>query len=267
MAPERVERKAFGEGLSRLNQHTVQMAGLAQQAIRTAVDGLIKRNVDDSKRVFEIDREIFKLQRLVEGECTDLIALYAPVARDLRTVTTVLKISTDLDRIGRGARNIAESALELAHGDPPKPKKFEKISRVADLAIHMVDQAVRAFVERDDRTVREMGQFDDVVDGLYREIFDDLVAGMKDRTLDPSIGAQLVLVNRQIERIADHAVNISDRVVYLVSGESGVHSPKGSAGSSPSPPTPAPAVAPPSGAAPSPPSSDAGAPGEPGPHS
>ncbi|HEV2520127.1 MAG TPA: phosphate signaling complex protein PhoU [Thermoplasmata archaeon] len=217
--PERVARKAFGEGLVQLNQHTVEMAGLAQKAVRMAVDSLVNRNDDHAKEVFLLDRQIYRFQQSVEGECTDLIALFAPVARDLRTVMTVLKISTDIDRIGRGARNIAEIALELSQvGD--RPAKLTKISRNADLAIHMVDQSVRAFVEGNDRSVREMGRFDDEVDTLYREIFNDILAGLKDRSLKPETGVRLVLINRHIERIADHAVNIANRVVYLVSGES-----------------------------------------------
>ncbi|MCI4358627.1 MAG: phosphate signaling complex protein PhoU [Thermoplasmata archaeon] len=216
--PERVERKAFGEGLVQLNQHTVEMAGLAQRAVRMAVDSLVHRNDDRAKEVFLLDREIYRLQRAVEGECTDLIALFAPVARDLRTVMTVLKISTDIDRIGRGARNIAEVSLELSQVKQKSPK-LDKISRNADLAIHMVDQSVRAFVEGNDRTVREMGRFDDEVDTLYREIFSDVLAGLNDRTIKPEVGVRLILINRHIERIADHAVNIANRVVYLVSGE------------------------------------------------
>ncbi|MCI4347032.1 MAG: phosphate signaling complex protein PhoU [Thermoplasmata archaeon] len=217
--PEAVVRKAFGEGLIHLNQDMVLMAGLAQSAIRKAVDALIHRNTDEAKEVFQLDREIYRLQRQVEGECTDLIALHAPVARDLRTITTVLKISTDIDRIGRGAKNIAEIALELAPLDPVKPKKLEKLSRNADLAIHMVDQAIRAFVDRNDQGVREMAMFDDAVDNLHQEIFEDIVAGLKDRSLKAEVGTRYILVNRHIERIADHAVNIAERVVYLVSGE------------------------------------------------
>ncbi|HEV2429380.1 MAG TPA: phosphate signaling complex protein PhoU [Thermoplasmata archaeon] len=248
--PERVERKAFGEGLLHLNRNMVRMAELAQSSVRKAVDGLVHRNADEAREVFGLDREIYELQQEIERECTDLIALHAPVARDLRTITTVLKISTDLDRIGRGARNLAEIAIELAPLDPVKPKKLEKISRNADLAIHMVDRAVRAFVERNDQGVRDMASFDDAVDALHREIFDEIVAGLKDRSLRPEVGARYILVNRHIERIADHAVNIADRMVYLVSGETPhrkVTSSEaaGDAPAAPPPPPAAPTPAPP----------------------
>jgi phosphate transport system protein len=217
--PQAVERKVFSEGLAQLNQRITRMAGLSQRAVRKAVDGLIRRDAAECHEVLALDREIYQYQREIDRECIDLIALHAPVARDLRTIMTTLKITTDLDRIGRGARNIADLALELVVLDPVPPEKLAKLSRNADLAIHMVDQAVRAFVERDDEGVREMGRFDDAVDQLHQEIFADLIADMDDGSLLPDVGVRFALVNRHIERIADHAVNIADRVVYLVTGQ------------------------------------------------
>ena len=217
--PQVVERKVFSEGLARLNERITTMAGLSQRAVRKAVDGLIRRDPDECHEVLALDREIYQYQREIDRECTDLIALHAPVARDLRTIMTTLKITTDLDRIGRGARNIADVALELTVLDPVPPEKLAKLSRNADLAIHMVDQAVRAFVERDDRGVREMGKFDDAVDQLHKEIFADLIVDMDNGSLLPEVGVRFALVNRHIERIADHAVNIAERVVYLVTGQ------------------------------------------------
>jgi phosphate transport system protein len=217
--PERAERKVFSEGLTLLNQRITRMAELSQGAVRKAIDGLSRRDAKECREVFALDREIYQYQREVDRECTDLIALHAPVARDLRTIMTTLKISTDIDRIGRGARNLAEVALELTELPPVAPAKLAKLNRNADLAIHMVDQAVRAFVERTDEGVRGMGRFDDAVDELHSEIFNDLIGGMEDGSLSPALGVRLALANRYVERIADHAVNIADRVVYLVSGQ------------------------------------------------
>jgi phosphate transport system protein len=217
--PQTAERKVFSEGLAQLNDRITKMAGLSQRAVRKAVDGLVRRDPDECREVFELDKQIYQYQREIDQACTDLIALHAPVARDLRTIMTTLKIMTDLDRIGRGARNIADVALELTVLDPVPPAKLAKLSRNADLAIHMVDQAVRAFVERNDQGVREMGKFDDAVDQLHKEIFADLIVDMDDGSLLPEVGVRFALVNRHIERIADHAVNIAERVVYLVSGQ------------------------------------------------
>jgi phosphate transport system protein len=174
---------------------------------------------EEAKEVFALDREIFSLQQVVEKACVDLIALHAPVARDLRTITTCLKITTDIDRIGRYAKDIAEITIELEGESPAPLKKLSKLTRSADLTIHMVDRAIRAFVERDDRSARDLVQFDDAVDSLYEEILAELVQALDHRTIKADVGVRYLLVNRHLERIADHAVNIADRVVYMVSGD------------------------------------------------
>src|SRR4029077_1028882 len=99
--PESAERKALSEGLQKLNENVGTMAELSELAIRKAVDSLARMNQEEAREVFTLDAEIFSLQRVIEKTCTDLIALHAPVARDLRTITTCLKLTTDLDRIGR----------------------------------------------------------------------------------------------------------------------------------------------------------------------
>lgn len=219
MAPQTAERKALSEGLQELNENISTMAELSQLAIRKAVDSLQRLSTDEAKEVFALDREIYSLQQVVEKSCVDLIALHAPVAKDLRTITTCLKITTDLDRIGRYAKDIAEIAVELEGENPTPLKKLQRLSRIADLTIHMVDRAMRAFVERDAQSARDLVQFDDAVDSLYEEIFAELVQALDHDTIKADVGARYLLVNRVLERIADHAVNIADRVVYMVTGE------------------------------------------------
>ncbi len=217
--PEKAERKALGLGLEKLNEHMRTMAELSELAIQKAVDSLQRLEEDEAREVFTLDREIYSLQQVIEKECIDLIALHAPVARDLRTITTSLKITTDLDRIGRYAKDIAEIALELEREGPQPVKRMEKLARSADLTIHMVDRAIRAFVEREDRSVRDITRFDDAVDELHEEILQEIVRSLQRGAIPPSVGVRYILVNRALERIADHAVNIGERVVYMVSGE------------------------------------------------
>jgi phosphate transport system protein len=219
MSPQTAERKALSEGLQELNENITTMAELSQLAIRKAVDSLQKVNPEEAKEVFALDREIYSLQQVVEKACVDLIALHAPVARDLRTITTCLKITTDLDRIGRYAKDIAEIAVELEGESPAPLKKLAKMTRSADLTIHMVDRAIRAFVERDAQSARDLVQFDDAVDSLYEEILTELQTALAQQTIKAEVGVRYVLVNRVLERIADHAVNIADRIVYMVSGD------------------------------------------------
>lgn len=217
--PERAERKAFENSLRKLNENMVTMAELSELAIRKAVDGLARGDKTILEEVFTLDQEIYGLQDEIEGTCVDLIALYAPVARDLRTVTTSLKITTDLDRIGRYAKDIAEVALQFPPGPPPGLAGLANIPLMAVHTIRMVDTAIDAFVKRHAEPVRNIMQVDDEVDRLHDEVFGEVVGQMQSGRLDIAAGARYILVSRHLERIADHAVNIGLRVVYMVTGE------------------------------------------------
>lgn len=218
--PEKAERKALERGLRELNENMVTMAELSELAIRKAVDGLSRGDRAVLEEVFTLDQEIYALQEEVEGTCVDLIALHAPVARDLRTVTTSLKITTDLDRIGRYAKDIAEVALQFPPGPPPGLAELVKIPQMADHTIRMVETAIGAFANRDAEPVRNIMQVDDEVDRLHDEVFAEAVGSMQAGRLAIPAGARYILVSRHLERIADHAVNIGLRVVYMVTGES-----------------------------------------------
>jgi len=217
--PEKAERKAFEKSLNKLNENMATMAELSELAIRKAVDGLSRGDKTICEEVFTLDQEIYGLQEEIEGTCVDLIALYAPVARDLRTVTTSLKITTDLDRIGRYAKDIAEVALQFPNGPPPGLADLVKIPQMADHTIRMVETAIDAFVKRDAESVRNIIVVDDEVDRLHDEVFEEIVGHMEAGRLSIPAGARYILVARHLERIADHAVNIGLRVVYMVTGE------------------------------------------------
>lgn len=213
------QRKAFAEGLKKLNENMVTLAELSELAIRKAIDGLTRFDAEVAREVFTLDQEVYGLQLEIERTCTDLIALHAPVARDLRTITTSLKITTDLDRIGRYAKDLSE--LTLQFGDRPSATRADvaRIREMADLTIRMVDTSIEAFVQRNAESVRNIMEVDDDVDRMHDEIFADLVRRMGDRSLDTESGARYILVSRYLERIADHAVNIGMRVVYMVTGD------------------------------------------------
>jgi phosphate transport system protein len=220
---EVAQRKALALGLERLNENMRNLAELSELAIRKAIDSLQHVSEAEAKEVFDVDNSMYELQLVIERNCVDLIALHAPVARDLRTITTSLKISTDFDRIGRYSKDIAEISLKVGAESPTLPEKLGNLTRMADLTIHMVDTVIRAFVNRDAESVRDIGKFDDAVDDMHDELFDELVKLMDNRTLKVSQGAQYILVSRYLERIADHAVNVGNRVVYMVTGEQPRH--------------------------------------------
>jgi phosphate transport system protein len=224
--PQIAERKALSEGLQQLNENMVTMAQLSELAIRTAVatvdgqatarPGMAKPDPND---VFALDQEIYGLKQQVETDCINLIALHAPVARDLRTITSSLEVTTHLDRIGRYAKDIAESSQRLREEGAPSTTHSAKLARMVDLTIDMVDTAVQAFVHRDAEPVRNIIRADDAVDQLHAEVFQEVVDRMNDRTLAPKLGAQYILINRYLERSADHAVSIGEQVVYMLTGE------------------------------------------------
>lgn len=217
--PQAAERRALAEGLAKLNENMVTLAELSEFAIRRAVDSLARVDRRAADEVFALDREIYALQLEVEKACGDLIALHAPVASDLRTITTSLKITTDFDRIGRYAKDIAEIALPFQGEAGDSFDRLPRLPRMVDLTIEMVDTAARAFVRRDADSVRNLQEDDDTVDTLHDETFREIVSFMADGSLPIDVGARYLLINRYLERIADHAVNIGERVVYMVTGD------------------------------------------------
>lgn len=219
MKPGAAPRKAMAEELAKLNENMQTLAELSELSIRKAIEGLQDMNPEGAKEVFALDQEIYALMETIEKDCVDIIALHAPVALDLRTITTSLKITTDLDRIGRYSWDIAEIAISLGTGATSQPKKIRKMARMADLTIHMVDTAIRAFTSRDAASVRNIGDFDNAVDDLHDEIFKEIITQISEGTLPADIGVKYILVNRYLERIADHAVNVGHGVVYMVTGE------------------------------------------------
>ncbi len=212
-------RKAFMKGLQELNEMMSTMAEMAELAIRKAVRSLQELDAGDAEEVAVLDREIYALQIENERKCADLLALHAPVARDLRTIMTSLKITTDLDRISRYALDITEATMAMLATGELHPKKLVSIPHMADLTIAMVDKAVKAFVNRDAESVRNIFKEDDSIDALHDEIFREQVTYMMDRAEKIETGARYILVSRYLERISDHACNIGERVVYMVTGE------------------------------------------------
>ena len=226
MAPQVAERKKLTEGLEKLNEHMVTMAELSELAIRTAaatlhLTGVASPPPESAKPsdVFTLDQEIYALKLQTEEECVNLIALHAPVARDLRTITSSLEVTTHLDRIGRYAKDIAQAAERVASSGVEASSQFPRIAKMVDLTIEMVDTSVQAFVTRDAAPVRNIMQADDAIDTLHAELFQEVVDRISDRSVSAGLGAQFILINRYLERIADHGVNIGEQVVYMLTGE------------------------------------------------
>src|SRR5205809_2196798 len=140
--PQAAERKALEKSLRKLNENMVTLAELSELAIRKAIDGLTRFDTEVAREDFTLEQEVYGLQLEIERTCIDLIALHAPVARDLRTITTSLKITTDLDRIGRYAKDLSELTLQFGSTATTPRSDVARIREMADQTIHMVDTAI-----------------------------------------------------------------------------------------------------------------------------
>jgi phosphate transport system protein len=210
-------RKAYESELEELDKKVAVMALKSKEAITLAVNSFEKLDQGLADQVIKIDGEMYVLNIEIEKQCLEVIALQSPVAKDLRAIGTYLKVITDFDRIGRYARDIAEVTHHSA--DKPHFKPLVSIPHIAEMASKMVDLSVQAFLERDTKLTKEVFEIEDKVDSLYDEIFREVITYMMEDSKKIGIGINYMLVARYLERIADHAVNISERVIYMVTGE------------------------------------------------
>jgi phosphate transport system protein len=203
--------------LESLHQHIMSMCAVVEEVVHRAVEELGRPDVDVSKEIIDRDDEVDHWDVRIEEECLKILALHQPVAQNLRRVAAVMKIAWELERVADVAVNIAERAAGLA--GIPEVHVPEKLSHMAQLALDMLRLALDAFVARDSRLARQVCAQDDIVDALNREIIDDLLALMKKSPdlVEPAL--QLFSASRHVERVADHATNIAEDVVYLVEGE------------------------------------------------
>ena len=204
----------FHEELEALKQTLLAMGGLVEDQIRRVMTALLERDSDLAQEVIERDRQVNTYDVEVDEQCVSLLALYQPTAGDLRFITTAMKIVTDLERIGDQAVNIAQRALEL--NQEPQLKPYIDLPRMAERAQRMVKESLDAFVARDTELARRVCGEDAEVDALKEQIFRELLTFMMEdaRTIPRAI--RLILISRFLERVADHATNIAEMVVYMV---------------------------------------------------
>ncbi|MGQ0633069.1 MAG: phosphate signaling complex protein PhoU [Planctomycetaceae bacterium] len=203
--------------LETLHRHIMAMCAVVEEVVHKAVDELGRPDVAVSQQLVDRDDEIDRWDVKIEEECLKILALHQPVADNLRRVTAVLKIAWELERVADVAVNIAERAAGLA--GMPQIHVPEKLSHMANLALDMLRLALDAFVAQDSRLARDVCRQDDIVDALNKEIIDELLEMMKHSPDLIESSLQLFSASRHVERIADHATNIAEDVVYLVEGE------------------------------------------------
>ncbi len=192
------------------------MAGLVQTAVERGIDALKNGNLELAHQIVADDADIDRKRYEIEEKCLELIATQQPLAGDLRTIVSVLQISVDLERMGDHAEGIAKIAIMLADEPPLKP--YIDIPRMAEAATQMLMSGIEAFKQRDSQLARKVCDQDDVVDQLYEQVYHELIADMVKDPRSIQRATYLTWVAHNLERIADRATNICERVVYLVEG-------------------------------------------------
>ncbi len=205
----------FQEELGILKERLLVMAGLAEERVRASVQTLVNRESDAIERILLGDTQINELHIEVDSRCFQLLALYQPMAVDLRTIVSGVKINSELERVGDLAVNIAEATRRyLLH---PPVKQLIDIPRMADLAQSMLRDALDAYVRRDMALARQVLTVDDTLDVLKDQVFRELLTYMLQDPLKIEPALELVLISRHLERVGDHATNIAEEVIFMVS--------------------------------------------------
>jgi phosphate transport system protein len=223
---ERVFRH-FQDDLDALKQRLLAMGGLAEERVREAVRGLMDRDAAALDAVLIGDQPINDLHIELDDRCFKLLALHQPMAADLRVIVAAVKINTDLERVGDLAVNIAEAGKRYLRHAPVKP--LIDIPRMGELAQSMLRDALDAFVRRDMALAEAVLRQDDIVDGLKSQIFRELLTYMLQTpaTIEPAL--DLILVSRHLERIGDHATNVAEDVIFILSAKDVRHPGSGAA--------------------------------------
>jgi phosphate transport system protein len=213
--------RLFDEELKNLKEKLLRMAALVEESIELSIEGLKEQKEEPALEVLKLEEDVNLLDVEIDETCLRLLALRQPMAGDLRFITSAMKIGTELERMGDLAVNIAQRALEL--NKMPLLKPLIDIPRMAVLARAMVTDSINAFINRDENLARDICKRDDEVDALNDQIFRELLTYMIEDPVTIKRAVGLLLVGRHLERIADHATNIGEDVIYLVKGKTIKH--------------------------------------------
>jgi len=210
-------RVRFDEQLSELNNSLIKMGSLIENAISLATTALIEQNVILAKKAIDCDNEINEMEKYIESQCLKLILHQQPIARDLKLISTALKMITDMERIGDHATDISEITLSLS--DAVYIKKLEHIPQMADATIKMVSESIDAYVKKDLNLANAVIAYDDIVDELFCKVKSDLISLIHEDVKNGEQSMDLLMIAKYFERIGDHAVNIAEWVIFSITGK------------------------------------------------
>ena len=210
-------RNRFDRQLSTLNDELIEMGSMIEKSIETAIKALVNQDVDLARHAIEADEEIDRQERIIEDLCLKLLLQQQPVAKDLRLISSALKMITDMERIGDHASDISEITIALA--DQPYIKKLEHIQQMAKETMIMLVGSIEAFVDKDLEKANEVIKRDDEVDDLFDKVKKELIQMIHENADKGEQAADLLMVAKYMERIGDHATNISEWVIFSITGE------------------------------------------------
>ena len=210
-------RNRFDRQLSTLNDELIEMGSMIEKSIETAIKALVNQDVDLARHAIEADEEIDRQERIIEDLCLKLLLQQQPVAKDLRLISSALKMITDMERIGDHASDISEITIALA--DQPYIKKLEHIQQMAKETMIRLVGSIEAFVDKDLEKANEVIKRDDVVDDLFDKVKKELIQMIHENADKGEQAADLLMVAKYMERIGDHATNISEWVIFSITGE------------------------------------------------
>ena len=209
-------RNRFDQQLEKLNVELVTMGALCEDALTYAIKALFDRESDMAERAEEAEKQIDQMEREIESICMRLLLQQQPVARDLRVISSALKMIGDMERIGDQAADIAEIVKYLKEDDVPNLRHLREMS---DFAAGMVTASINSFVRRDLDLAKKVILDDDVVDGYFEKVKETLIGLIADGDKDGAFLLDLLMIAKYIERVGDHATNIAEWVVYSITGE------------------------------------------------
>ena len=209
-------RNRFDEQLSLLNHELLEMGTLVESAIRSATTALVNQDVEAALASIAADKDVDQAERDIESLCLKLLLQQQPVARDLRLISSALKMITDMERIGDQASDISEIVIYLS--GEPYIKQLEHLPLMAEKAIRMVTAALDAYVRKDVKLAQEVMEMDDEIDSLFTTVKDELITLIRGDAAAGSQAIDLLMIAKYYERIGDHAQNIAEWVEYALTG-------------------------------------------------
>ena len=210
-------REHFTQKINDIKNNVLKMGAMVEDIIETAVTALKSQDVELARKIYDKDDEIDQLELEIEKECMIILALQQPLAKDLRTIASVLKIIADLERMGDNAVNIAKVTLEI--GKDPLIKPIVDIPKMAAITQEMIKLSLEAFLTEDVTLAEKVVERDEEVDGLYDTIINDILEIITENKEFTKQGIKLMFIGRYLERMADHSTNICERTIYMISGD------------------------------------------------